>query len=175
MKFIHPTADVSTKAIIGNKTKIWHQSQIREDVIIGEDCIIGKNVYIDFGVIIGDKVKIQNNCSIYHGAVIESGAFIGPHVVFTNDKYPRSINKKGQLKESKDWKVGKIKICIGASIGAGCIVLPDVTIGKYAMIGCGSVVTKDIPDYSLAYGNPAKCKGKVSKEGKQLFNTGTDC
>ena len=164
---IHPTADVHKEAKIGKNCKIWHQAQIRENAVLGENCIIGKNVYIDFGVKIGNNVKIQNNSSVYHGITLEDGVFIGPHVVFTNDKYPRAINADGTLKTDNDWEVGKTTVKKGASLGAGVIVLPGITIGEFAMIGSGSVVTKDVPAYGLAVGNPAKLIGHVDKQGKK--------
>jgi len=162
---VHDTAEVSSEAEISKGAKIWHYCQIRAGVKIGENCILGKNVYIDFGVKIGDNCKIQNNCSIYHGAVIEDGVFIGPHVVLTNDNNPRAINPDGSLKSADQWKVGKIIVKSGASIGANSVVLPNVTIGRFALIGAGSVVTKNVQDYSLVYGNPAQKYGKVDKLG----------
>jgi acetyltransferase-like isoleucine patch superfamily enzyme len=164
--FIHQTAEVAKNAKIGKNTKIWHYSQIREHVRIGKNCIIGKNVYIDSKVKIGDNCKIQNNCSIYHGTVIDDGVIIGPHVVCTNDKIPRAINRNGKLKTESDWKVGKIHVEYGASIGANSTILPNVTIGKFALIGAGSVITKNVPDFALVYGNPAQVRGQVNKEGK---------
>lgn len=163
---VHHTADVSPKAKIGKNTKIWNLSQIREDAVIGENCIISKNVYVDFGVQVGDNCKIQNNCSLYHGVVIEKGVFIGPHVVLTNDKIPRAINPDGSLKGNDDWEVGKTLIKHGASLGAHCVVLPNVVIGRFALVGAGSVVTKDVPDFGLVVGNPAKLIGQVDEEGK---------
>ncbi|HLD62490.1 MAG TPA: acyltransferase [Candidatus Norongarragalinales archaeon] len=163
--FVHPTAEVSPKARIGKGAKIWHYAQVREDAEIGENCIIGKNAYIDFGVRIGKNCKIQNNCSIYHGATIEDGVFVGPHCILTNDKNPRAVNPDLTLKGANDWKVEKVLIKKGASLGAGTIILPGVTVGEWAMIGSGSVVTKDVPDFALAYGDPARVAGKVNKEG----------
>ena len=166
--YIHPTADVSKQAEIGKNTKIWHLSQVRENAAIGQNCILGKNVYIDHDVKIGNNVKIQNNSSIYYGSEIEDGVFIGPNVCLTNDKNPRAITEKGKLKRDSDWEVDKILVKKGASIGAGSILLPGITVGEFAMIGSGSVVTKDVPDFGLVYGNPAELKGYVDKKGNKV-------
>ena len=166
--FVHATAEVSPKAKIGKGTKIWNLAQVREDAEIGENCIISKNVYIDFGVKIGKNCKIQNNCSVYHGATIEEGVFLGPHCIITNDKNPRAINADGSQKSASDWTVSPVVIKKGAALGAGTIVLPGVTIGEWALVGSGSVVTKDVPDYALAYGNPARVVGRVNKEGLRV-------
>jgi len=168
---IHPTAHISEKAEIDYGTKIWHLAHIRENAKIGKNCIIGKNVYIDSNVIVGDNVKVQNNVSVYQGVIIESGVFIGPHVCFTNDKVPRAINPNGMLKEDNDWRLSKTVVKEGASIGANSTILP-VDIGKFALIGAGSVVTNNIPDYGLAYGNPAKLLGFVCFCGNKLTDIG---
>ncbi len=165
---IHSTAEVSKKAIIGKGTYVWNQVQVREGAKIGNNCIISKNVYIDFNVKIGNNVKIQNNASVYHGVKIEDGAFIGPHVCLINDKKPRAINKDGSLRKSDEWTVSNTIIKKGASIGAGSIILPGIVVGEYAMIGAGSVVTKNVSDYGLVYGNPAKLAGYVDKSGKKV-------
>lgn len=170
---IHPTADVSAKADIGDGTSIWNQAQVREGVKIGSSCIIGKDVYIDFDVKIGDNVKIQNASLVYHGVTIESGVFVGPGVIFTNDKNPRAINPDGSIKGNDDWVVGPITVKYGASVGAGSIVLPDVSIGKFALIGSGSVVTKDVPDHALVMGNPARQFGYVCKCATRLVEDGS--
>lgn len=164
--FKHETAEVSTKAIVGNGAKIWNYCQIRENSVIGDNCIIGKNSYIDFDVKIGKNVKVQNNVSVYHGVTIEEGVFIGPHVCFTNDKIPRAINEDGTLKGNEDWDVSKIVVKRGSSIGANSTILPGVIIGEYALVGAGSVVTKDVPDFALVLGNPARVCGRVDKSGR---------
>ncbi len=165
---IHSTADVSPEAVLGKNVKVWHQSQVREKVIIGDNCILAKNVYVDKDVVIGKNCKIQNNSSLYHGALLGDGVFIGPHCVLTNDRYPRAVTVDGDLKQDTDWEEGKVVIKGGASLGAGVIVLPGVTIGKYALVGAGSVVAKDVPDFGLVYGNRAELRGFVCKCGKKL-------
>jgi acetyltransferase-like isoleucine patch superfamily enzyme len=166
---VHSTAEVSDQASIGSGSSIWNQSQVRENVSIGKDCILGKDVYVDFGVQIGDNVKIQNGAFIYHGTSIESGVFIGPGVIFTNDKKPRAINPDGSLKTDADWEVGETIVKFGAAVGAGTIVLTNVTIGRFALVGAGAVVTKDVPDHALVVGNPARQVGYVCDCGTKLI------
>lgn len=165
---IHPTADISPEAVIGAGTSIWNQAQVREGARIGSDCVIGKNVYVDFEVVIGDRVKIQNNASLYHGVTVEDGVFIGPHVCLTNDRLPRAVNPDGSFKTDADWEVGPIRIRTGASLGASSVVVPGVTIGRWAMVGAGSVVTRDVADYGLVVGNPARRIGSVCPCGEPL-------
>jgi UDP-2-acetamido-3-amino-2,3-dideoxy-glucuronate N-acetyltransferase len=166
--YIHPTADVSPRATLGPGTKVWHQAQVREGAVLGRNCILGKGAYIDFDVQIGDNVKIQNRASVYHGVTLENGVFVGPHAIFTNDKMPRAINPDGSLKSDDDWELGHIVVKEGASIGAGAIIVTGVTIGHFAMVGAGAVVTKDVPDYGLVYGNPARLHGYVCPCGHKL-------
>lgn len=156
---VHATADVSPLARVGRGTRIWRQAHVREGATIGAECIVGGNVYVDVDVTIGDRVKIGNNASVYKGAVIEDGVFIGPHAILTNDHNPRSITSDGRLKGPDDWEAGTITIRRGASLGAGAIVVTGVVIGEFAMIGAGSVVTRDVPAYGLALGNPARLVG----------------
>ena len=165
---IHPTAEVSKDAEIGEGTSIWHHSQVRPKVRIGKNCILGKGVYVDAQVVIGNNVKIQNYVSVYHGVILEDGVFVGPHVCFTNDMRPRSINPDGSLKDANDWVLYKTLVRKGAALGANATIRCGVTIGKWAMIGSGSVVTHDVPDYGLLYGNPARLHGFVCPCGEQV-------
>lgn len=167
--FVHATAEVSPEASIGPGTHIWHQAQVRERACIGANCIIGKGAYVDFDVSIGSNVKIQNGVFVYHGVTIEDGVFLGPGVYLTNDKLPRAINPDGSLKSDADWQVSPTLIKAGASLGAGAVVLPGVTIGCFAMVGSGAVVTRDVPDHGLVYGNPARLHGHVCHCGQALY------
>ena len=154
-KKIHKSAEVSPKSKIGRNTLIWKNAHIRENAKIGRNCIISKDVYIDKNVKIGDNCKIQNAAQIYDGVTIKNNVFIGPAVVFTNDYFPRADNK--------NWEILKTKIDDGASIGANATILCGIKIGKHAMIGAGSVVIKDVEDYALYAGNPAKFIKKIKK------------
>ncbi|MEA3415216.1 MAG: acyltransferase [Thermodesulfobacteriota bacterium] len=160
MIFKHPTAIVESEDI-GDGTQIWHFVHVREGAKIGRNCNIGKGAYIDADVEIGDDVKIQNFVSVYKGVTIEDDVFIGPAVTFTNDLHPRAFI----------WNEDKISYTMvkkGASIGANSTIISGVTIGEYAMIGAGSVVTKDVVPFGLMYGNPAKLKGFVCYCGNKL-------
>jgi UDP-2-acetamido-3-amino-2,3-dideoxy-glucuronate N-acetyltransferase len=168
--FIHGSADVSGKVTIGQGSRIWNNVQIRENASIGDNCILSKNVYIDADVHIGNNVKIQNNVSVYHGVTLEDGIFVGPHVCFTNDKIPRAITPEGHLKSSDEWTISETLVERGASIGANATILPGIRIGSFSMIGAGSVVTKDIPNFGLVVGNPARLIGYVCKCGNKLQN-----
>lgn len=169
---IHPSATVSDQANIGANTLIWNQSQVREGVNIGKNCILGKDIYVDFDVQIGDNVKIQNGSYIYHGTTIEAGVFVGPGVIFTNDRKPRAINPDGSIKGNDDWDVGETCVKYGASVGAGSVILPGITIGSFALVGAGSVVTHDVPDHALVFGNPARQMGFVCKCATRLEAVG---
>ncbi len=164
----HPTADVASSAKIGADTKIWHQAQIRDRAEIGSECIIGKGVYVGADVKVGDRVKIQNYVSVYEGLTIEDGVMVGPHVCFTNDLLPRSVNPDGTLKGANDWELTPTLIREGVGLGANSTIRCGVTIGRWALVGAGSVVTKDVPDYGLVYGNPARLHGFVCPHGNQV-------
>jgi acetyltransferase-like isoleucine patch superfamily enzyme len=141
---------------------------VREGAHIGANCVLSKDVYIDTDVKIGNNVKIQNGVSIYHGVTLEDGVFCGPHCIFTNDKKPRAINSDGTLKSADDWVLSPTLVRTGAAIGAGAIIVCGITIGRWAMIGAGAVVTRDVPDYGLVYGNPARLYGFVCACGAKL-------
>jgi acetyltransferase-like isoleucine patch superfamily enzyme len=157
---VHPTAVIDKTAKIGKGTRIWHFVHVRENAEIGENCVLGHAVYVDKEVKIGDRVKLENRANVYRGVRIEDDVFVGPHVTFINDPYPRSF--------SADWKVMPTVVKKGASIGAGSVVMCGITIEEYAMIGAGSVVTNKIPPHALAYGNPAKIRGFVCRYGRKL-------
>lgn len=168
---IHPTAEVSEQAVIGDSTSIWHHAQVRPGARIGKNCIIGKGVYIDAEVVIGDNVKVQNYVSVYHGVTLEDGVFVGPHVCFTNDMRPRAINADGSLKSADDWVLSQTLIKRGAALGANSTIRCGITVGEWAMCGSGSVLTRDVPAYGLVYGNPAKLHGFVCPCGERVEKT----
>ncbi|MGH2427350.1 MAG: DapH/DapD/GlmU-related protein [Candidatus Limnocylindria bacterium] len=165
---IHPTAEVSAEASIGPGTSVWNQSQVREHARIGAGCIIGKNVYVDAHVVVGDNVKIGNNASLFHGLTVEDGVFVGPHVCFTNDRVPRAVNRDGSLKTSADWELSETLVRAGAALGANSTILPGLEIGRWAMVGSGSVVTRSVADFELVAGNPARRIGSACPCGSPL-------
>lgn len=156
---VHPTADVSAKANIGEGASVWHQAQVREGATLGPGCIIGKGVYIGADVSLGANCKVQNYSCVYEGNTLEDGVFVGPEVVFTNDRYPRAINPDGTLKASSDWELQGTLVKYGAAIGSRSVILPGLTIGRWALVAAGSVVTKDVLDHAIVAGNPARPRG----------------
>lgn len=164
--FIHPSAIIDEGASIGKGTKIWHFCHIMPGAVIGANCILGQNVFIDGGVQIGNGVKIQNNVSVYKGVLVEDDVFLGPSVVFTNVINPRSfVERKAEFKSTLVRK--------GATIGANATIVCGTKIGEYAMIGAGSVITRNVPSFSLWYGNPARHQGWISKMGYPLQFSGS--
>jgi acetyltransferase-like isoleucine patch superfamily enzyme len=157
---IHPTAEVSPEATVGDGSRVWHWAQIREGARVGRNCIIGKDVYIDAEVVVGDDCKIQNFATLYKGVSLGNRVFIGPHACFTNDMYPRAI--------SPDWKVIPTEVEDGASIGANATILCGTTVGRHAMVAAGAVVTNDVPPHALVAGVPARIIGWVCECGRPL-------
>lgn len=160
---IHPTAEVSDRAVLGDGTVVWHWVQIREGARLGRSCRVGKDVYIDVDVALGDGCKVQNFATIYRGVTIGDYVFIGPHACFTNDLHPRA--------DSSDWEVVPTRVEDGVSIGANATILCGVTIGRRAMVAAGAVVTKDVPPHALVAGVPAKITGWVCDCGRTLDKT----
>lgn len=161
--FVHESSYIDNSVEIGENTKIWHFCHIQSGAKIGKNCSLGQNVNISNNVIIGNDVKIQNNVSVYEGVEIEDGVFCGPSCVFTNDLTPRARYPKGH----ENYKHTLIKE--GASIGANATIICGNTVGRYAMIAAGAVVTKDIPDYALAVGVPAQVVGTIDKQGNIVY------
>lgn len=156
---VHPTAEVSDGASIGAGASIWHQAQVREGASVGPGCIIGKGAYIGADVHLGANCKVQNYSCVYEGTTLEDGVFVGPEVVFTNDRYPRAINPDGTIKTADDWECLGATVRYGAAVGSRSVVLPGVVIGRWALVAAGSVVTKDVPDHAVVAGVPARAMG----------------
>jgi UDP-2-acetamido-3-amino-2,3-dideoxy-glucuronate N-acetyltransferase len=162
------SAIIDSKSIIGEGVSIWHQSQVREFSTIGSNTIIGSGVYIDKNVKIGQNCKIQNLAQIFFPAEIADGVFLGPGCLLTNDRYPRATNPNLELKSILDWNPVGVKIQQGASIGAGSVLVAPVKIGKWALIAAGSIVTRDVPDFAVYAGNPARFIKWVGRSGMPL-------
>ena len=158
--FIHPSASVDVSASLSDGTKVWVNVQVRENVRIGVDCILSKDVYIDHAVNIGDRCKIQNSVSVFNGVTLQDDVFVGPNVAFTNDKVPRAFNL--------EWEIIPTLIKSGASIGANATIVCGITLGEYSMVAAGSVVTRDVPPYTLVMGNPARPVSKIDKAGNRI-------
>lgn len=159
--FVHPTAVIDEGAQIGEGTKVWHFCHVMPKAVIGKNCSLGQNVFVASNVVLGDLVKVQNNVSIYEGVICEDEVFLGPSMVFTNVINPRSgVNRKNQYQKTLVKK--------GATIGANATIVCGHNIGRYAFIGAGAVITKEVPDYALVVGNPGRQIGWMSEHGQRL-------
>lgn len=165
---VHQTADVDDRAVLGGGTTVWHLAQVREDARLGRGCIVGRGAYVGPGVIIGDNVKLQNYALVYEPAQLEDGVFIGPATVLTNDMYPRSMDTAGKLKRPADWDASGVIVREGASLGARVVVVAGRMIGRWALVAAGAVVTRDVPDFALVAGVPARQIGWVGRAGERL-------
>jgi UDP-2-acetamido-3-amino-2,3-dideoxy-glucuronate N-acetyltransferase len=167
-RLIDPTAEVSPRARLGEGCRVWRGTHIREGAELGAGCIIGANVYIGADVRLGRHCKVQNQALLYEGLTLEDGVFVGPLVCFTNDLLPRAVNPDLSLKAAADWEQGRTLVREGASVGAGSVVVTGVTIGRWALVGAGAVVTHDVPDHGLVLGVPARLRGWVCRCARTL-------
>lgn len=170
---IHDTADVASSASVAATARVWHYAQVREDASIGENCIVGRGAYIGTGVQVAENCKIQNYALVYEPARLQAGVFVGPAVVFTNDQFPRAVNSDGTVKSGSDWTAVGVTVLEGASIGAQSVCIAPVTIGRWALVGAGSTVVRDVPDFALVVGNPARRVGWVGRAGVPLSEEST--
>ncbi len=162
------SADLAGNAVLGEGSRIWHLAQVREQAVLGMNCTVGRGAYVGTGVVVGDNVKIQNYALVYEPARIGDGAFVGPAAVLTNDHYPRSVNPDGSLKSGHDWEPVGVTVLEGASIGARAVCVAPVTIGRWAMVAAGATVIRDVPDFALVVGVPARRVGWVGRAGVPL-------
>jgi acetyltransferase-like isoleucine patch superfamily enzyme len=165
---VHASADLESDVSVGPRTSIWNRAVLRNGASVGAECIIGRDAFIDEGVHLGDRVKVQNGALVYHGVTVGNGVFIGPGAILTNDRYPRAITATGELARGDDWTVSPIELRDGCSIGAGAVVVAGTTIGRFATVGAGAIVTRDVPDFALVAGNPARRLGWVCACGSRL-------
>jgi UDP-2-acetamido-3-amino-2,3-dideoxy-glucuronate N-acetyltransferase len=169
---LSPTADIHPDSTIAASSAVWGLAQVGRGARIGEDCVIGRGATIDGDVVIGDRVKVQAAALIYRPATIGDGVFIGPAAVLTNDLYPRAITPDGDAKSTADWEPVGVVVRRGASVGARAVCVAPVTIGRWAMVAAGAVVTRDVPDFALVAGVPARQVGWVGPSGRRLESTG---
>ncbi|GAA1978687.1 acyltransferase [Microbacterium pumilum] len=171
---VQASADVAESAEIGDRTRVWHLAQVREGAKIGADCNIGRGAYVGPDVVMGSGCKLQNYALVYEPARLGDGVFIGPAAVLTNDEFPRAVNPDLTPKSADDWHAVGVTIGTGASIGARAVCIAPVTIGEWALIAAGAVVTKDVPAFALVVGVPARRIGWVGTAGHPLERDGDD-
>ncbi|MFC1416595.1 acyltransferase [Streptacidiphilus cavernicola] len=165
---VQPSAQVDPTAGIGAGSSIWDLAQIRENASLGERCVVGRGAYVGPGVRIGSDVKIQNHALVYEPAELADGVFIGPAVVLTNDHNPRSVDPDGKQKRGGDWEAVAVTVAEGASVGARSVCVAPVHVGRWSLVAAGSVVTRDVPDFALVAGVPARRIGWVGRVGVRL-------
>lgn len=165
-------ADVEPGAELGAGTKVWQLATVRSGARVGRDCVIGRGAYVGPGVVIGDRCKIQNQALVYEPAVLGDGCFVGPAVVFTNDTHPRAVMPDGRPQTGADWQAVGVVLHEGASVGAAAVCVAPVTIGRWAMVAAGAVVVRDVPDFALVAGVPARRIGWVGRTGEPLESLG---
>jgi acetyltransferase-like isoleucine patch superfamily enzyme len=166
--YVHDTAVVEDGATLGAGTKVWHHAQVRTGAVVGTDCVLGKGSFDDTAVRIGDRCKLQNYVNVFHGSVVEDEVFLGPLAVLTNDRFPRAATPDGGVKSDADWAVEGITVRHGASVGSRAVVLPGVEVGRWAIVGAGAVVTRDVPAHRVVVGNPARPRGWAGRCGHVL-------
>jgi UDP-2-acetamido-3-amino-2,3-dideoxy-glucuronate N-acetyltransferase len=159
---------VEDGAEVGPGCKVWQGAHLRAGCVVGAGSIVGSGVYIGQGVRLGSNCKVQNSAQLYEGLTLEQGVFVGPLVCFTNDRIPRAVNPDFSLKRAEDWEVTSTLVREGAAVGASSVVIAGITIGVWALVGSGSVVTRDVPDHALVHGNPARLRGWVCRCAHRL-------
>jgi acetyltransferase-like isoleucine patch superfamily enzyme len=169
---IKPTAQVDDSAVLGDGTTVWELAQIREGARLGSGCVVGRGAYVGSGVRIGDHVKLQNYALVYEPATLADGVFVGPAAVLTNDAYPRAVDPDGSLKRAGDWEAVGVEVGEGASLGARSVCVAPVRVGRWALVAAGAVVTKDVADFALVMGVPARQVGWVGHAGVRLEEAG---
>jgi UDP-2-acetamido-3-amino-2,3-dideoxy-glucuronate N-acetyltransferase len=167
---IHASAELESDVTVGPGTSVWNRAVLRNGASLGAECVVGRDAFIDEGVSLGDRVKVQNGALVYHGVTVGNGVFIGPGAILTNDRYPRAVTATGELARGNDWTVSPIELRDGCSIGAGAVGVAGTTVGRFATVGAGAIVTRDVPDYALVAGNPARRLGWVCACGARLVD-----
>ncbi|MBT2409896.1 N-acetyltransferase [Streptomyces sp. ISL-12] len=168
---VQPTAQVDDSATVGDGSAVWDLAQIRKDARLGSGCVVGRGAYVGPGVRIGDNVKLQNYALVYEPAVLADGVFVGPAAVLTNDHFPRSVDVTGRLKRGGDWEAVAVVVEEGASLGARSVCVAPVRVGRWALVAAGAVVTRDVPDFALVAGVPARRIGWVGRAGVRLVES----